>query len=87
LDDRFYVIVAGSCLVESDGKDIASLKAGNCFGESGYVAEVRRNATIRSEGQVTILSVSATLLEQVSTECQLRFTKVFLRALIERLQG
>jgi hypothetical protein len=34
-----------------------------------------------------VLRVSSTLLEQVSTECQLRFNKVFLRSLIERLQG
>jgi hypothetical protein len=27
------------------------------------------------------------MLEQVSTECQLRFNKVFLRTLIRRLQG
>jgi serine/threonine protein kinase len=87
LDDRFYVVVSGNCIVESGGRDIGRLKAGNCFGESGYVAEARRSATIRSEDQATILTVSATLLEQVSTECQLRFTKVFLRALIERLQG
>jgi len=36
---------------------------------------------------VTVLSVSSTMLEQVSTECQLRFNKVFLRTLIRRLQG
>jgi eukaryotic-like serine/threonine-protein kinase len=87
LDDRFYVIVAGHCIVESGGRDIGRLRAGNCFGESGYVRNARRSATIRAEDQATILTVSATLLEQVSTECQLRFTKVFLRALIERLQG
>jgi hypothetical protein len=31
--------------------------------------------------------VSSTLLEQSSSACQLRFNKVFLRSLIERLQG
>jgi hypothetical protein len=31
--------------------------------------------------------VSSTLLEQSSSSCQLRFNKVFLRSLIERLQG
>jgi hypothetical protein len=36
---------------------------------------------------VTILRVSSTLMEQVSSACQLRFNKVFLRALIPRLQG
>jgi len=87
LDDRFYILVSGHCIVERGSRDIARLRAGNCFGESGYVRNARRNATIRSEDPATILTVSATLLEQVSTECQLRFTKVFLQALIERLQG
>ena len=87
LDDRFYVVVSGNCIVEADGRSIGRLQAGNCFGESGYVQNARRSATIRSADQATLLTVSATLLEQVSTECQLRFTKVFLRELIERLQG
>jgi hypothetical protein len=36
---------------------------------------------------VTILRVSSTLLEQASSACQLRFNKVFLKALISRLQN
>jgi len=36
---------------------------------------------------VTLVRVSSTLLEQSSSACQLRFNKVFLRSLIERLQG
>lgn len=87
IDDRFYVVVSGNCIVEADGRSIGRLQAGNCFGESGYVQNARRNATIRSADKATLLTVSATLLEQVSTECQLRFTKVFLRELIERLHG
>jgi serine/threonine protein kinase len=87
MDDRFYVIVDGNVTVETNGRAIGVLADGDCFGESSYVAGVKRNSTIRADGPVTILSVSATLLEQVSTDCQLRFNKVFLRALIRRLQG
>jgi len=36
---------------------------------------------------VTVLKVSSTLLEQVSASCQLRFNRVFLSALIGRLQS
>ena len=46
-----------------------------------------RAATIRAADGVTALKVSSTLLEQVSASCQLRFNRVFLRALIGRLQG
>ncbi len=87
IDDRFYVIVDGGVVVEAHGKPVGRLADGECFGESSYVAGVKRNSTIRAEQAVTLLSVSATLLEQVSTDCQLRFNKVFLRTLIRRLQG
>ena len=60
---------------------------GDCFGETSYVRGARRTATIRAETEVTVLTVSSTLLEQVSAACQLRFNRVFLRSLIARLQG
>jgi serine/threonine protein kinase len=87
MDERFYVIVSGDCIVESNGITVGLMAAGNCFGESSYVTGTKRTATIKAKEPVTVLSVSATLLEQLSTECQLRFTKVFLTELIRRLQG
>jgi serine/threonine protein kinase len=87
MDDRFYVIVDGNVTVQTGGRAVGVLGDGDCFGESSYVAGVKRNSTIRADEPVTVLSVSATLLEQVSTDCQLRFNKVFLRSLIRRLEG
>ncbi len=87
IDDRFYVIARGRVTVERNAKPVGYLAAGDCFGESSYVSDVKRTASIRAKDEVAIISVSATLLEQVSTECQLRFNQVFLRALIQRLQG
>jgi hypothetical protein len=51
------------------------------------VRGARRTATIKAETAVTVLRVSSTLLEQVSAACQLRFNRVFLKALVSRLQG
>ena len=87
VDDRFYIIVSGSVEVQSNGSSIGTLSNGGCFGETSYVRGAKRQASIRAEGQVTILRVSSTLMEQVSSACQLRFNKVFLRSLIKRLQG
>jgi serine/threonine protein kinase len=87
IDDRFYVIVSGCVMVESSGNSVGRLAKGDCFGETSYVSEAKRTATIRAEDQVTILSVSSALLEQASAACQLRFNKVFLRSLIQRLQS
>ena len=87
IDDRFYIIVTGSVIVESNGNSLGKLGNGDCFGETSYVHGAKRQASIKADGPVTILRVSSTLMEQVSSSCQLRFNKVFLRALITRLQG
>jgi CRP-like cAMP-binding protein len=87
MDDRFYILVNGSCSVERHGKKLGSMDSGDCFGETSYVRGARRTATIKAETQVSVLRVSSTLLEQVSAACQLRFNRVFLRALVSRLQG
>ena len=87
MDDRFYIIVSGSCTVERNGVSVGLLSLGECFGETSYVQGAKRSATIRATDAVTVLKVSSTLLEQVSASCQLRFNRVFLRTLIGRLQG
>lgn len=87
MEDRFYVVVAGTCAVERNGKVVGQIGTGDCFGESTYLPGARRAATVRAQGNVTLLRVGATLLEQASANCQLRFNRVFLRSLIERLQS
>jgi serine/threonine protein kinase len=87
MDDRFYIIVSGECAVEANGRQLGVLSDGDCFGETSYVRGAKRTASITAKGPITILRVSSTLMEQVSQACQLRFNKVFLRALITRLQG
>jgi len=87
LDDRFYIIVNGSVSVESGRRQTGVLSDGDCFGEASYVRGARRTATIKAISPLTLVRVSSTLLEQSSSACQLRFNKVFLRSLIERLQG
>jgi serine/threonine protein kinase len=87
MDDRFYIIVAGTVSVRSGRRQVGMLSDGDCFGETSYVRGARRTATITATTPVTLVRVSSTLLEQASPSCQLRFNKVFLRSLIERLQG
>jgi eukaryotic-like serine/threonine-protein kinase len=87
LDDRFYIIVNGSVSVQSGRRQVGELAEGDCFGETSYVRGARRTATIKATTPVMLVRVSSTLLEQASAACQLRFNKVFLRSLIERLQG
>ena len=87
IDDRFYIIVTGTVSVQANGNNIGGLSNGDCFGETSYVRGAKRQASIKADGAVTILRVSSSLMEQASSACQLRFNKVFLRSLIQRLQG
>ncbi|MEJ2604543.1 MAG: serine/threonine-protein kinase [Gammaproteobacteria bacterium] len=85
-DDRFYIIVSGEVSVSNHGREVGRLGQGDCFGESSYVSGARNLASISARQPLTVLRVSATLLEQVSSSCQLHFNKVFLRSMINRLQ-
>jgi len=87
IDDRFYVIVDGAVRVERLGTLVGKLSIGQCFGETSYLSHAKRMASICADGGVTVLKLSATLLEQLSAATQLRFTKAFLRSIISRLQG
>ena len=85
IDDAFYVIVSGSVLVRKGTKSIAILRRGDCFGEMGYITKTKRTATILVTSLVSIMKISATLIEQLSKDTQLRFHRVFLRTLVDRL--
>jgi serine/threonine protein kinase len=85
VDDSFYILISGSVTVKKGGVVVGSLKTGDCFGEMSYISRMRRTATIVAATPVTLMKVNSTLIEQVSKDCQLRFCKVFLRILIERL--
>jgi serine/threonine protein kinase len=86
IDDRFYIVVSGSVRMGRGGETVGTIPAGGCFGEASYAEGSRRDSTAEAEEAVTLLKVTATLIEQASISCQLRFNKVFLRELIGRLQ-
>jgi len=71
MDDCFYIIISGEVSVKSAGRTVGHLLAGDGFGETGYLEQARRSATIAASGNVTIMRVRATLLEQASAACQL----------------
>jgi hypothetical protein len=85
IDDRFYIVVSGTVRISRGAEIVGHVPAGGCFGEASYAEGSRRDTGVEAETAVTMLKVTATLLEQSSISCQLRFNKVFLRELIGRL--
>ena len=87
LGHAFFVIVTGQVKVVKDGKLLNVLKDGDCFGEMAYLSgnKSKRTASITAVSEVQLLKIQDVQLEQLSEACQLRFNRVFLRTLIERL--
>ncbi len=85
LDETFYVIVSGHLTVKKGEKDIAVLKGGDCFGEIGYLTKKKMANAMVAGSKIVLLEVNNAIIEQLSPNCQLRFHKVFLKKLLERL--
>lgn len=85
IDDAFYIITSGSVAVHKENQVIGRLERGACFGEMGYLSKTHRTATITAADRVQLMKINATLIEQVSVDCQLHFSQVFLRTLVKRL--
>ncbi len=85
IDHACYILALGSADVIKGGKAITRLERGDCVGEIGFLSASKRTATVVAASQVLALKINATLLDQVSRDCQLRFYKVFTETLIYRL--
>lgn len=70
-----------------NGEVLQDLFKGDCFGEMGYLNKIQRAASIVAVVPVALMKVNSTLIEHVTTDCKLRFYRVFLRVLIERLRN
>ena len=85
IDHCFYIIVEGTAEVRKNNKTLSTLGKGSCIGELGFLGATKRTASVIAQTGVCALKVNASLMDQVSQECQLRFYKVFTETLIYRL--
>lgn len=84
-DHSFYIIVDGIADVRKNSRAISTLGKGSCIGEIGFLGWTKRTASVIAQTTLCALKVNASLMDQVSQECQLRFYKVFTETLIYRL--
>ncbi len=84
-ETSFYIIAKGGVEVVKDDRVVGIMKQGDCFGEIAFLTHQPRNATIVARTEVSLMMVSVTLMEQASTETQLRYYRIFLENLIARL--
>ena len=85
IEDCFYIIGIGELLVIKNGRTLATLKRGDCFGEMAYLGRSERTATIKALTESVLIKINSTDIENMSLRTQLNFYKVFNSTLIMRL--
>ncbi len=87
IDDTFYIILAGRARVMKNGKGVALIGVGECFGEMSYIANQARSASVVADSDCILMKISATLLNKSSESIQLLFFKNFAMTLVRRLSS
>lgn len=83
----FFILVSGEVLVKRENIHVASLAAGDCFGEMGALTQRKRSASVSAHTRVSAMRVNVALLNRTSAHCQHRFYQAFVATLIERLSA
>ncbi len=85
IETAFYIIAKGGVEVWKDDITIGRMYQGDCFGETAFIKNEQRTASITARTDVTLMVVSSSLLEKVSIETQLQYYRIFLENLVTRL--
>ena len=86
MDDSVYIILSGVVEIQKGGQHLDTLQEGDCFGEMGFLSHTERTATVTAKTDVTLIRVNSVTLDRAEEGTQLRFLKVFVRTVIERLR-
>ena len=84
-DHSFYIIISGVVGITKGDREVDNLQEGDCFGEMGYLTRARRTASVVAKTDVSLMRVNAATIDRAAEATQIRFLKVFVRTLIERL--
>jgi hypothetical protein len=85
--DGIFILVKGEVSVTLDGKRLAIVPAGGCFGEMLYFSgsKGRRTTTVTALGPLIAIEIKGKAMRIASEACQNAFHKAFIRVLIDRL--
>ncbi len=86
IDNSFYIILSGVVNIQKNGQHVDTLQQGCCFGEMGFIANTERTASVVAKTDVSIIRVNASTLDRADEGTQLRFLKVFVQTVTDRLK-
>mmetsp|Transcript_131755 Transcript_131755/g.421716 ORF Transcript_131755/g.421716 Transcript_131755/m.421716 type:complete len:768 (+) Transcript_131755:48-2351(+) len=73
--NEFFVIMSGTASVNIDGKVVATLKAGDYFGENALLRDEPRTATITAASPVSALRITREQFQRLGLQEKLEFAK------------
>lgn len=87
--DALYILIEGEAAVSRAGTLLATLGAGDCYGEMLYFSEniAARSTTIVASKPVHVIEIKAETLKALSAACQSQFSNACMRLLVNRLSA
>lgn len=85
IDDTFYIILSGRAKIHKNGRDVATVGVGECFGEMAYICGQPRSASVLAQTDCILMKLSATLIDGQPESIQLLFYKNFATTMVHRL--
>ena len=88
--DAWYVLYAGECAIDRQGRDLATLAPGDFFGELSVLDGAPRSASVSARTPAVLLRFPARAFEELLAAGSLAAHKVVLemtRALAHRMRG
>ena len=87
--NNLFIITSGEVVVSKNGQEINRMKAGDCFGEIGYLDEVRhlRSSSVTATSALELIEVEGKSLRLSSQGLQSRFSKALLTLLVKQMRN
>ena len=84
-DTSFFILIKGDVQVEKKKKPIATLPAGEFFGEMAFLTGAARNTDIIAQSPCVTIKVNQEMLNRLSTDIREKIKDQIINKLVERL--
>jgi serine/threonine protein kinase len=89
MGNNLFIIAKGEVVVSKNGKEINRMKSGECFGEIGYMDEIRhmRASSITATTALELIEIEGKSLRLSSDALQSRIAKTLLTHLVAQMRN
>lgn len=87
--NNLFIITKGEVVVTKNNKEINRMGVGDCFGEIGYLDEIRhlRSSSVTSATTLELIEIEGKSLRKASEGLQFRFAKALLKLMVAQMRN